>query len=270
MKTQQINPFAFFEGEKLTFQTPSGHIVTIREQSAEDDEILSKLNPERKEEMIKNLNAFLPTIIRENTYNNKASIDASEVSEIKLKDKYYILLKTRLHSIGKNLKFDARCPNDECLTNGKRTIVPFKEDLSRYDTDLSKFDEDAERYEYQITPHKGGKELKKEFKLASGKKLRYTYMNIASELRGSQLDIISDNTDIDLRNLEMFNPDSGEWQIVQALNLFSKREKIEIRAEVDAMDAQWLMFLELKCPKCKREWVLPFLYLKDFFFPTEI
>lgn len=262
---EKQNPFTFFTGNDETFTLPSGHVITIREQNADDDETLSQLDSDNKEQTLKNLNKFLPTIIRQNTFNNGSFMTPEEVLDIKLKDKYYILLKTRLHSIGSNLKFTAVCPDKKCKTKTK-----FVEDLNVYDTDLSKFKEENERYEYQITPCKAGKDLQRTFTLSTGKRLRYTFMNVAAELRGTNLTILSDNTDIMLRNLEMFNPETQEFEMLGSLNVFSKREKIEIRADIEENDDQFMMMLEMTCPKCKREWVLPFLFLRDFFLPTEI
>ncbi len=263
------NPFEFFTGHDLEdIQLPSGHIITIREQNADDDETLSQLDTDNREQTIKNLNKFIPKIIKKNTFNGGTYLTVDEVNNLKLKDKYYILLKTRLHSIGSNLKFKANCPNKQCK-EGKDGI-DFVEDLTIYDTDLSKFNEEVERYKYQITPCKSGKDTQREFVTSTGKRLRYTYMNIDAELKGMESKLLSDNTDLYLRNLEMYNPDENAFMSLGSLNVFSKREKIEIRADIEKNDDQFMMLLELECPHCKREWQLPFLFLKDFFFPTEL
>jgi phage FluMu protein Com len=266
MKTaDEENVFEFYRGNDLSFTAPSGHTFTIREQNGDDDEVLSLIHPENKEESIKNFNIFLSKIIKDNSVNGKKYLESDEVYKLKLRDKYYILFKSRLHSIGTELKFKVKCPNKKC---GKES--QFREDLTRYDTDLSHFDDEAPRYKYQITPYLSGKDLTAEFVLSSGKKLKYTYMNVEAEWGMTKLDTYSNNTDLYARDLSLYNPKSGNYEILGAYNLFSKRDMIEINGHIEDNDLQFMMFVELKCPKCKHEWEIPFLYSKSFFFPGEI
>lgn len=262
MQEQELK---FYQGQDLTFITPSGNEVTIREQNADDDEILSKVNPDKREETLSNLNNFLTSIVRENDYNGGKHLTLSEVKKLKLRDKYYILLKSRLHSVGDKLKFTAICPNKQC-----KTETNFSEDLTKYDTDLSQFKEENKRYKYQVVPYQSKNEAKVEFVISTGKKIRYTYLTVEAEEKLSKSETISENTDFYIRNLEIENPQTKEYQMLGSLSIFSKREIMEIGKHVQENDKQFEMFMEMECPKCGRKWEIPFLYLKDFFFPGEI
>jgi hypothetical protein len=265
MKNQEQNGLQLYVGKQLTFHAPSGHVFTIREQNADDDETISEIDPENKSESIKNLNTLLSKIIIDNSVNGKKYLTADEVELLKLKDKYYILLKTRLHSIGKDLKFVYKCPNKEC-----KKEINFKEDLGKYDTDLSKYDAEAPKYKYQITPYRNGKELFYDLTLSSGKKVRYFNFNVKEEFKLSKLTKISNNTELYARGIQLFNSSTGLYETLGALNVFSKPDSIEINKHIEENDSQFEMFMEMKCPHCKHEWKSPFLYLKDFFFPGEI
>lgn len=257
--------FELYQGRDLTFTSPSGHVFTIREQNGDDDETLTSIDGDKKEENIKNLNLFLSSIIRENTVNNKKHLTIDEVNELKLKDKYYILLKSRLHSIGNNLRFGARCPKKDC----KHETI-FKEDLTKYDTDLSTYNPEAEKYKYQITPYPAGKDLTKTLTLSSGRKVRYTYLNVGAEYGISKQDKISQNSELYARSLALYNPQTQQYETLGSFNVFSKKDMIELGKEIEDNDQQFMMFMELECQKCGFKWEVPFLYLKDFFFPGEI
>lgn len=271
MKSAEKQELNFFKGKELTFTGPDGNTYTIREQNGDDDEIVSSNDTEKRPETIANLNRLIASIMLQNTLNGKNYLTLEEIGKMKLRVKYYILLKTRINTIGSSLKFSAICPNKDCKDlHGKRTETKYSEDLNKYDTDLTNFDKEAKRYQYQITPYTSGKDTTGEFTLASGKRIRFTWLNVEAEQTLAKSKTISENTDFYIRNLEVRIPATNEWQLVSSCNIFSKIDMMELSKIVEENDMQFQMFMELKCPKCEREWEIPFLYLKDFFFPREI
>lgn len=261
---QQI---AFFEGQSITFQVPSGDTYTIREQNADDDEILSKIDLKGNEdERIKNYNNFIRAIVTESLHGKRPLTEA-EVLDMKTKDKYHILLKTRIHSIGGTLRFTTDCRNDECK-EGKG--LKFTEDLIQYDNDFKNPEGNGFKFQVKSYPvvNPGKHE---EFSISTGKRFRYKLMDGHSELMMINLaknSTVSDNSQLYIRQLEVWN--ANKWQMVQSLNFISKKEVIEVKAIIERNDKQDLLVMECKCPFCKHEWYMPFNSIKDFFFPMEI
>lgn len=270
MKTED-QKLQFFEGTNLgPFEVPSGDQYVIREQNLDDDEILSRLDMKgtNDSERLENYNNFIRAIVIEGP-QGKRPLTSEEVLNMKNKDKYHILLKSRIHSIGKILKFKTQCRNEAC-EDGKE--LKFTEDLEQYDNDFKSNEGKGNGFKFQITPYiDRSNSLYDEFVLSTGRKCRYKYMNGHSELLMVNLaknSVVSDNSMLYIRQLEVWG--DGKWNVVSGLNIFGKKEGIELKARVETHDKQDMLVMECKCPYCKHEWYMPFNAIKDFFFPMEI
>lgn len=263
-----------FVGALLTFMLPCQNEVTIREQTAEDDDILGRM---LDGDMIDALNEFVSSIVVSSTFKTSlpdGRMTIKDVLNIPLKDKHYILVKSRLHSMGPKLKFEYTCQNPKC-----KALHEYEEDLSIYDQDLaietstSVPEEKDKRCIVRYPMMKDNESYKNPFEktLASGKKIRMTYMNGTSEkliLAANKNKALTTNTEYFVRNLQV--QVDGEWQGVSAMNIFSKREVIELNQLVTEFDRQYTPLTEVVCPDCGQSEEIPVMAVRDFFFPTEI
>src|SRR5690554_3954972 len=243
-----------FQGTPLTFITPSGVSVTIREQSGEDDAILSRISSREQAEVINNMNTFVASIVTENGYNNKSYLTLDEAENLKLKDKHYIILKSRLHSIGSELEFDYTCQEESC--NETFGVV---EDLEQYDQDLDNPGKAEDLFKHVITPYPNGSSSTVEITLSSNRKIRFEYLTGKGEkyiLNAFKKDNFSANTEVFARKLSI--EDNGQWVELSSLNIFSKKETTEIRKAIKENDKQFNGGVEVKCPHCRTEAFLPF------------
>lgn len=248
-------------GKVLKFTTPSKFEVTIREQTGEDDEIISRLKNASDGSSV---NKFAASIIVETSLDIKKPTP-NDILKWKNKDKYYTLFKSRIFSLGDTITYKHACSNADCKREND-----FEEDLLQYDRDFSKDDlTSANDFKYQITPYPNGAESGHEFTISSGKKLRYLYLNGLSEkeLLGMNKDNISKNTELTVRKLEWFNQD--KWLTVTSFKSFSSREMVEIRESIKKNDQPFDAITEAECPYCKTVDKISLMTQPDFFFPGE-
>lgn len=246
-------------GKTLNFKTPSGMNVVIREQNGDDDEIISKMKNATDGSAV---NKFIAAIVMDcnghrPTYEN--------ILKWKVRDKYYVLLKSRIFSIGDNLIFKYKCINNDC---GKET--EYEENLNPYDRDFSKpIDETNNDFDYQIQPYETGEASEIELLLSSGKKIKYELLNGNSEkmLLAANKDEISKNTELIVRSIQWYN--EGKWQKLSNFRIMSPRDMKEIRSHINKHDLPFEAISELKCPYCKNSSKVSLLAQPDFFFPQE-
>lgn len=263
-----MEKLSIFEGSKLEITMPSLHKVTIREQSAEDDEILGKVS---KGDFIDSLNEFVAAIVVNHNYpfGNNGKLTISDVEKMPLRDKHYILIESRIHSIGSTLKFTHECEEPSC-----REELKLEEDLSIYVQDLSLEEQSNNKQTIQRYPEiKEPSDIFKpiEIKLSSGKLVKVERMTGKSEkklLQANKDNALTTNTELYARNISIFS--DGKWIELSSLNIFSKKDSVEIMAEIKKLDTQYTPITEFKCNKCDSQHHLPVMTIRDFFFPTEI
>jgi len=252
-------------GETLILITPSGDQVTIRQQTGEDDDILS--NAQGVVDGT-SFNKFVAGIIvhTDITENGKFNLDTAR--DLKLCDKYFIMIASRIFSIGQTLKFTYKWPDD--------FEVDYEEDLGLYIWDYyndeKPFPEkgDPEYFEFRIPPHKYGKDKERELKLESGKFIKYKFIDGNGErwLMGLPDDQQSVNAELLARGIEL---KIGEtWQKVQNFKTFTPMDMMEIRNDVSENDLTITLVSELKHPKTGAVINYPVVGAPDFFFPREI
>ena len=252
-------------GNILTLIGPSGHTFIIREQNGEDDDILSNA---KWVEDGSSSNQFLSNIVIHTSFTENGKLNISDALELKLSDKYFILVASRIFSIGQILKFSYEWPDG--------IVQEYQEDLGlyiwdKYHTKDCPFPEsgDPDYFKYRIPPHNGGISPNKEIKLESGKTIRYHYVTGQGErfLMKLPLEAQSVNAELKARKLEL-KAESG-WIPVTNFKTFSTMDMMEIRKEVNDNDANLSLFTELEHPETGVIMSYPIMGSNDFFYPLE-
>lgn len=262
---QNLEKLKDLYGELLTVITPSGHQVTLRMQNGNDDDVLS--NAEGVLDGTSS-NRFIAGIIVDTdiTPNRKFNLDTAR--DLKLCDKYFIMIASRIFSIGQILKFsypwsDLKEPTD------------YEEDLGvyiwEYGNENKPFPKpgDEDYYKYRIKPHAAGKESMRESITRSGKVYRYKYMNGHGEkyLMNLPPERQSVNAELLARGLEI---KMGEgFVLVQNFSNFSAMDMMDIRKDVSDHDESISLVSELKHPKTGEIIEYPIIGTSDFFYPRE-
>lgn len=264
-----------FNGSNLEFILPSGATAIISEHSAVHDDILTKGSTTRADysTLVKNLNNYIVSLLQNNPYNpeSKKKITLDEVKKLRLNDKYYIVFKSRLHSIGSELDI-------EHIFNGDEDKVKheFEINLEEYDRDLSLSHEELaqlrDEEELCIERYKEGYEKTFfEVQLSSGKTVQLNYHTAEGELyvleKMKRNEIVA-STEILARRPKIKQDD--EYLEIKNLNVFSKKDTIELKKAIKDNDLQWPFSIGLVDPATEKTEYLPLITVKDFFFPDEI
>lgn len=252
-------------GEVICLTTPSGNQVTLRSQNGDDDDVISNANQVTDGSSTLN---FIQGIVVDSTFTTSGKLSKEDALNLRLADKYFIILASRIFSIGQILKYEYKWDNDSLP-------VAYEDDLANFIWDYS----NTEIFPYKTTDKDYNpsrikpisKDVTREFLLYNGKKMRFTYMTTKGEryLLGLPLDVQSKNQELLARELSMFIMD--KWVTVENFRGFSPLEMREIRNEVFENDPVLDIYTEITNPKNPKEIVqYPILGSSDFFFPREI
>lgn len=256
---------SIYEGTHLTFTLPSGKTATIREHAAIDDDTLTAgLSKYGGSVMVKNFNNYVAGILIE--LDGSKKITVGDVENLLLVDKHYIMLKSRIHSIGETMDILHSCQGKDCNTETEYEI-----DLSVYDDDLSNpITNYTEDDELRIRP-KHISEPYFEIETPSKRKVRLDYLTGKGEnyvLQQTKTGNLKASADI-LSRFPKVEVD-GEWVEVKNVNVFSKKDIITLKKAVSDHDKQFSLTADVVCPHCGLEDTIPLILVKDFFFPEEI
>lgn len=256
---------ALLTGNTKEFVSPSKLRILIREQNGEDEDIISKQSNLIKGDAI---HFFLAGIVLK---VNDQKITSKEIENWRVRDKYYTLLKSRIFSLGADLNYRHRCSNPNCSKPEGQEDPLFEEDLNQYDRDFSDTApaDTRDEFKYRIEPYISDG-THREFKLSSGKEVRYKYLTGVEEKKVLQKDrnSLSKNSDIALRELEWKN-EQDQWQKITHFGIFSSREMAQIRKDIEKHDMPWEAISETTCPYCNHVDYISLLAQPDFFFPGE-
>lgn len=254
-------------GNMSKFLLPSGYEVTIREQNGNDDDILTNKHTAKD---MSNFDIFLSSIIIDTNlpFNVNGRITKEGAKKLLLRDKYFILLMSRINSLGNELEFEFKW--DE-----KDDSCKYSEDLNNYVWDYSKpmpkSDEDN-YFEDRIQPYNSGAYDLINIDTPSGKKLRFNLINGEGEkfLLALPVEQHSMNKELEARNLEVMGED-GKWVKIKNFGIFTSREMSYIRKVVSDVDPSLSLSTEVENPKVEgqKEKFLIFS-LSGFFFPEGI
>lgn len=248
--------------DAISIVTPSKFEVTIRQQTGEDDDIIS--NPDGSY-MGEALNEFVKGIvIKFGQAGEPATYE--QIENMKLCDKYFIMVASRIFSLGPILRFEYEWPDG--------IVAPYEENLEDFVWDYSLEDfpkkGDEGYIPYRIAPHAHGQEPQHEFAIPSGKKFRFTFMNGVGEKYLMTLPVadLTKNAELKARNLEQ---KIGEnWVVIDSFKNYTAREMVAIRKGVFDNDPIMEVISEIPHPKTKETIPYSLLSSSDFLFPREI
>ena len=252
-------------GKTIDFVTPSGKNVTIREQNGDDDDLISNQYHAKNGN---HLNMFIAAIVVSTDMTPNGKLSAKDVLNMKVRDKYAILIQSRCFSLGKEIRFEYDWGSDQ---GGK---VEYTEDLSQFIFDYSNPDYpmigDEGYFEYRIRPYLNGDESGREFELSSGKKVKYKYITGVAERKLLELPPaqLSKNTELKIRDVEQFVDNA--WHKMESFRFFKPQDMKELRDDVKMHDPDTMLASELENPRTGEIVNFPIILAPDFFFPGEI
>lgn len=248
-------------GELKSFTLPSKRQVVIRLQNGDDDDVLSRVSDTKEAD---SLNRFIAGVMV--AFNDtEEPITVELVESLPLRDKYCILLQSRMFSIGPILHFKLRWTKE-----ANEIPSEYEEDLTKFVWDYSlPFPEigDPNYFEGRIQPYLSLDLV--EVETCKGKKLRYKYLDGVGEkylLKLTDKDRTI-NKNLLARNLEMKTPD-GLWSTVKSFKEFNTQEMSELRSNIKC-DPLFDGLIDVELPDGSTD-SISLLNISDFFFPAQI
>jgi len=249
-------------GEVAILTTPSGYEVVIRLQTGEDDDVLSDPSGAF---LGSGINKFVQGIIVK--FKGGKSATYEDVEQMKLGDKYFIVIASRIFSMGAVMKFDYEWPDGR--------IASYEEDLTSYIWDYSKDDfpkkGDQLYSPYRIPPHLHGGKKELEFKITTKKEFKFTFMDGVGERYLMTLPEVelTKNTELKARGLKQ--KIGADWQDVNSFKNIVAKEMMEIREMVFKNDPIVEIVTIIPHPVKQNEKIeYPILASSDFLFPRGI
>lgn len=245
-------------GECLELITPSGMEVVIRQQTGDDDDILSNgLLSKDGSSAAK----FIAGIV---VHSSIGALDINAVLNMRLADKYYIIIASRIFSIGQIVKFTYDWADG-------RPAIPYEEDLADFIWEYAEPFPEVGTPEYNESRLKPiSSELTRELTLETGKLIRYTFMNGYGEKYLMTLPINEQSKNQELLARKIQVDTSTGFTEVQNFKSFTPREMMEIRNDVEKHDPVVTLLSMLTHPTTGEIAYLPIIGTEDFFYPREI
>jgi hypothetical protein len=241
----------------MEVKLPDGNMVSIREQTGEDEDVLSRVRDAQDGTAMNN---FLSNLIIDSSYK---STTPKDILMMKSRVRNYILLSSRIFSLGSELDFT------HTFSDGDS--VDFTENLDDY-----LFDYEAEDFPLPgepnyngllCCPYPEGDPTCFESELGSEKIVRMEYLTGLSEKKALELgQDTSINSKLTIRNFELKVDD--RWQSIQRFNMFTSKDMREIRKLLLRNDPEFELVIKLTSPQGLREEVSLFT-IPDFFFPRD-
>jgi len=238
---------------------PSGLAVTIRETTGADDDVFSGSSSKDYE----TINTFISGIIVGGDLG--AHVSASKILEMLLRDKYFILLSSRIFSLSPILYFT------HTWMDG---VAP-----SEYDVDLQEYiwdyttpfptPDSPDYFDQRIPPYPEGTDGWVYFTLGE-QEARFHYLDGKGEayllnLPASKRSI---NQQFTARELQVKQRDT--WEAVKNFAFFSARDMVVLRSKLAEADPEIQGLVIVSNPYTGEEVPMSILGIVDFFFPTRI
>lgn len=250
-------------GKITSFTVPTGDIITIREQNGDDDDIISNSITANDGS---SFNHFVTGIVV-NSKRYGGLMSYKQVEKMPLRDKYCIIIQSRIFSLGSSIEFKFNWGTD-MLSD----IHSYEEDLKDFIWDYSKAmpETDSDEYiEERIAPYRSNASYM-ELELSSGKVIRLDYLNGVGEKYILELEDRDRtvNTPLKARSMSMLQLD-GTYIKVESFKLFSSRDMMEIRTLVSKEDKEVTVLSELHHPhELEKIDYISIMMVPDFFFPV--
>lgn len=249
-------------GNVTSCKTPSGFEVVIREQNGADDDTLTNAELAKGGDSI---NAFIANItVYHSKYNTPLTKELVEA--MPLKDKYFILLFSRMFSMGEIIKFqykweDRKNPDD------------YIENISDYIWDYNELmpEEGSEDYnEYRIKPYTDNPYERHTGTLQSGKVIRFKYIDGIGEKYLINLDDSNRSRNSEMKARELELKVGEEFKKVESFKSFSTKDMQELRKLTQEVDPALELISIIKHPTTKEEHYLDITSIPDFLFPRDL
>lgn len=266
----------------LEISVPSGYSVVIREQNGDDEGIISNVSMNSDGTAI---NMFVMGIV---VYSPKAAsslglLSLEEVLAMPIRDKYVILIKSRIYSLGDVLDFTFTWDAD--VTQGyTETLSRFVWDYNLpFPTKVSDPSYDSERVSpYHIKPQPDGfiylnslgeilSDIPTNDPLESEPKiLRMTLLNGYGEKKLLTMGETRMNVNSKLIARNISQLIGGNYHVIESFRNFSSKEMALIRKVLVSIDKEFDGLVEITNPVTGETRNIPLLTIPSFFFPQEI
>lgn len=247
----QSLPFA--NGPTLTVVSPCHNLFEIRERNGEDEDILSKVKDNQDGTAINN---YLSHIL----VNPRLTPD--EVNQLPSKTRYYLVLMSRIQSLGHNATISHIFQDD---TKEYSFEVDLRELLLKSVDDISLSKYHCTEYPESIktSPYIFGA-------IPSGVKFRMQYLTGVSEKKALEIGLpnLTINKRLVIREFEIEN--HSVWQKIENFRTFTSKDMVLIRGILDLADKSFDMQVDLKNPNTGKVETISLLQTDDFFFPKTL
>tara|TARA_R100000656_G_scaffold113262_1_gene85560 strand:+ start:58 stop:840 length:783 start_codon:yes stop_codon:yes gene_type:complete len=252
-------------GQTKELTTPSGFKVTIREQNGNDDDIISNANDAKD---LTNLDKFISSLVIKTdlpyAINNR--IPLKDMGKMLLRDKYFIIFASRIHSISKDMDFTFQWDNEHEPVHYNENLEIFIWDYSK---EFPSKPEDEGYYKHKILPYPKDAHDKIEHVLTSGKNIRFELLKNKGEKYLMKLDSITRNSAFKARYLE--RKIDNDWVTVENFSQFTKKDMSEISKLIKDIDPDFTGITVLENPDNPGEEInFPIMKTESFFYPEEI
>lgn len=237
---------------------PTGKRYIIREQNGYDDEVLSQVTSIDDADVI---NRFMANIILKDSEGN--TVYYEDVLKMPLRDKYTLLIQSRIFSLGSELKFEHDWGSN---------VPPqqYTDDLTQYvwEDYNSPFPGPGSPnyFKYRMPPYAPGIGNGVEFEV-DGLRLKFDLLDGRGETHLLKLQPGSQNINQELiaRNLSIYK---DGW--VKAVNFagFTARQMAQIRAKIKQFDERIEVLTSIDHPFSGQVIEIPLIGIRDFFFPS--
>ena len=253
-----------------TFQfiAPSGYSYTLREETGEDEEIITN---QADVQAFMNITKFITAIVVATDFTENGKLTVQDALDIPYLDRYCILLQSRIFSLGPNLEFSYTWP-------GEKEPVYYEQDLREllHDDYSQPITPEMEINKPDAIPAYPDQELGKAIRykgyqltLTSGKVVRFNFSDGNAERTASMLPASKQtrNAHLIARGLEL---KVGErFDKVQRFNLFSIKDMVEISKAIREVDPTTDLSTEIKNPNTGETMRFPVMASPSFFFLEE-
>jgi hypothetical protein len=246
----------------MTFVAPSGHSYTIREQNGADDDILS--NPYDAATLM-NLSKFIAALVQETTATTSGKLTAQQAHSLPTLDRYCILIKSRIFSMGETLEFS----HDWGANGGE---IEYEQNLNEFLFDYTALPtQEVLEAKPDAIPYYPDRDKLRDVvvELSTGKKIKFDLSTGESEsyLISLPVDQRTRNKELMARNLCL--EVDGKWEKVQSFHLFTLRDMAEIRQTINSYDPSWAGLITISNGAGETTQI-PLMGITNFFYPEEI
>lgn len=251
----------------IEFVGPSGYSYTIREENGADEEIISNQATARD---LMNITNFISAIVVRTDATPTGKLTPKQALELPLRDRYAILIKSRILSLGNLVPFSYIWPGDKVPVYYEQDLnelvfddysnITDAEIESKPDAIPAYEDQDLLKeigfkgYELALT---GGKRI--QFDLATGETERYA-ITLPEEKNTRNAELLARNLRLEV---------NGKWEKVEQFSNFTVREMAEIRSTISNVDKLYSGLIDIEHPRTGEKAQYPIFSAPRFFFLTE-